>query len=226
VSCLTYGDSTVALAQAHALSDAEMVRAQLALARARLLVNPATGVQGVATGKSSDHAGEGAILVYVDEGATATVPAIVDGVRTLVIATNAHAVAAGSAPQTPFEGNTSAAQSLPASVLSQAIAIKQREAHTLMAQNAAFFGVGVGQSLDNPKEAALVIYVDRKKMPAQLPATIGGLRTRYVFMDRLHVTRSYATPVEPRLHCMPRAASPAESFDPQSLMKPENLNLN
>ena len=226
VSCLTYGDSTVALAQSHALSDAEMVRAQLALARARLLVNPATGVLGVATGKSSDHAGESAILVYVEEGSTATLPATVDGVRTLVIATNAHAVAAGSAPQTPFEGSASAAQNLPAAALIQAIAIKQREARNLMAQNAAFFGVGVGQSLDNPREAALVIYVDRKKAPAQLPETLGGLRTRYVLMDRLHVTRSYATPVEPRLHCMPRAMSAPENFDPLSLTRPENLNLN
>jgi hypothetical protein len=226
VSCLTYGDSTVSLAQARMLSDAEMTRAQLALARARLLVNPGSGILGVATGKSSDHAGEGAILVYVDEGAAATAPATVDGVRTLVIATNAHAVAAGSAPQTPFEGASSSAQSLPASVLSHAITIKQREAHTLMAQNPAFFGVGVGQSLDNPKEAALVIYVDRKNAPAQLPATLGGLRTRYVLMDRLHVTRSYATPVEPRAHCVPRATSAPESFDPRSLTRPENLDLN
>jgi hypothetical protein len=227
VSCLTYGDNTVALAQARTLSDAELTRAQLALARARLLANPGNGILGVATGKSSDHAGESAIVVYVDEGAaTATAPATVDGVRTLVIATNAHAVAAGSAPQTPFEGTASSTQSLPAAVLSHAIAIKQREAHTLMAQNPAFFAVGVGQSLDNPKEAALVIYVDRKNAPAQLPATLGGLRTRYVLMDRLHVTRSYATPFEPRGRCMPRATSAPESFDPMSLTRPESLNLN
>ena len=226
VSCLTYGDSTVALAQSRTLSDAEMTRAQLAMARARQLVNPGTGILGVATGKSSDHAGEGAILVYVDEGAAATAPAIVEGVRTLVIATNAHAVAAGSAPQTPFEGSPSTLPSLPGSVLSHAINIKQREAHTLMAQNPAFFGVGVGQSLDNPKEAALVIYVDRKNAPAQLPATVDGLRTRYVLMDRLHVTHSYATPVEERPHCMPRATGAPENFDPLNLTRPEDLNLN
>jgi hypothetical protein len=61
--------------------------------------------------------------------------------------------------------------------------------------------VGVGQSLDNPREAALVIYVDRRSVPAQLPATVNGLRTRYVVMDRLHVTRSYATPLQARSHC-------------------------
>jgi hypothetical protein len=71
-----------------------------------------------------------------------------------------------------------------------------------------------------------VIYVDRKNAPAQLPATLGGLRTRYVLMDRLHVTRSYATPSEPRAHCMPRSTSAPENFDPMSLTRPENLNLN
>jgi len=38
-----------------------------------------------------------------------------------------------------------------------------------MRHNPSFFAVGVGQSLDNPKEAALVVYVDRKQLPAQLP---------------------------------------------------------
>ncbi|MGA3082008.1 MAG: hypothetical protein ABSD44_11565, partial [Terracidiphilus sp.] len=61
---------------------------------------------------------------------------------------------------------------------------------------------GVGQSLDNPREAALIVYVDRNRLPAQLPATVDGLRTRFVVMDRLHVTRSYAAAAPSRLHCM------------------------
>ena len=227
VSCLNYGDSTVALAQARTLSDAEISRAQQALAQARLLVNPSAGILGVATGKSSDHPGEGAILVYVDENAAAIVPPTIEGVRTLVIPTNAHAVAVGSAPQTPFETSSASTQNLPAAVLSQAIAVKQRTAHNLMLQNPAFFGVGVGQSLDNPKEAALVIYVDRKKVPAQLPAIVNGLRTRYVLMDRLHVTRSYASPIQSKLHCVPhKAAAGTKPFDPLSLTGPQALKLN
>jgi len=227
VSCLNYGDSTVALAQSRTLSDAEMVRSQLALAQARLLVNPTAGILGVATGKSSDHPGEGAILVYVDENASPTVPATVDGVRTLVIPTNAHAVAVGSAPQTPFDANPTSAQAVSSAILNSAVAVKKKNAHTLMLQTPAFFGVGVGQSLDNPKEAALVIYVDRKKVPAQLPATIDGLRTRYVLMDRLHVTRSYAMPIQSNPHCMPHpAASHPTAFDPQTLGNPKPLNLN
>jgi hypothetical protein len=227
VSCLNYGDNTVTAAQARTLSDAEIARTQQALAQARTLVNPTAGILGVATGKSSDHPGEGAILIYVDENMAASVPATVEGVRTLIIPTNAHAVAVGSAPQTPLEANLASAQTLPAATLNQAVAVKQKLAHNLMLQNPAFFGVGVGQSLDNPKEAALVIYVDRKKVPAQLPATFNGLRTRYVLMDRLHVTKSYAAPIQSTLHCMPHpsAGGPA-AFDPLSVAKPRALNLN
>ncbi len=58
-----------------------------------------------------------------------------------------------------------------------------------MQQNPAFFGVGVGQSLDDPREAALMIYVDRKRTTGEVPRTLDGLRTRFIVMDRLHVTR-------------------------------------
>ena len=228
VSCLNYGDNTIAVAQARTLSDAETVRSQLALAQARTLVNPAAGILGVATGKSTDHPGEAAVILYVDEAMAVSTPvstpATIDGVRTLVIPTNARAVAVGSAPQTPLE---SAPAPLAATVLNAAVAQKQQLSRTLMRETPAFFGVGVGQSLDNPKEAALVIYVDRKNLPSLLPATMGGLRTRYVVMDRLHVTRSFATGLETRSHCLAHAAAgkPA-SFDPQELAMPQSLKLN
>jgi hypothetical protein len=224
VSCLNYGDNTVSAAQARTLTDAEMARAQQALGQARMLVNPATGILGVATGKSSDHPGEGAVILYVDESMSVTAPQTVDGARTLVIPTNAHAVAFGSAPQTPLEMGVAP---LPAAILNPAVAVKQQIAQSLMKRNSAFFGVGVGQSLDNPKEAALVIYVDRKQVHAQLPSTVDGLRTRYIVMDRLHVTRSYAAPVQSRSHCMPHpAADRPGSFDPLGLIRPRSLKLN
>lgn len=199
VSCLNYGDSTVSAAQSRKLAASEIARAQQALAQARALVNPAAGILGVATGKSNDAPGEAAVLVYVDENSAASVPPEVAGVRTVVIPTNAHAVAYGSAPETP---SLSATPSLASSALNAAIALKQQVARYLMKRNPAFFGVGVGRSLDNPREAALVIYVDRKLLPARLQQTEGYLRTRYVVMDRLHVTRSYSAPFTPAPHCM------------------------
>ena len=96
-----------------------------------------------------------------------------------------------------------------------------------MRWNPAFFGVGLGQSLDNPREAALVIYVDRRRVPAQLPATVDGLRTRYIIMDRMHVTRSYAGPMQSPHHCMPHpAAAPPSGFNLLNLFKPRSLKLN
>ncbi len=223
VSCLSYGDSAVPAAQARGLSDAEITRGQQALAAARMLVNPSIGILGVAMGKSTDHPGEAAVIVYVEENSHPALPAVVAGVRTLVISTNARAVALGAAPLT---NAISVAQPLPASMLAQALTIKRQVAHLLMQQNPAFFAIGVGQSMDNPREAALVIYVDRKHIPAHLPATIAALRTRFIVMDRLHVTRSYAAPFEPRRHCLPHTSSDEpESFDPQNAFRPRSLNL-
>jgi hypothetical protein len=224
VSCLNYGDSTVQAAQAHPLPDAEMVRAQQALAQARTLVNPSAGILGVATGKSSDHPGEAAVIVYTDENMTVSVPAQVGGVRTLVIPANARSVALGSAP---LANSIAGEPALAAADLTPAVAVKQQIARALMRQNPSFFGVGVGQSLDNPREPALMIYVDRKKEPAQLPQTIGGLRTRYIVMDRLHVTRSYGTPLQTQTHCAPHPReNRMEEFDPDHFARPRSLQLN
>jgi len=229
VSCLSYGDNTLGAAQNFTLTGVENVRAQQALAQARTLINSTTGVLGVATGKSSDHAGESAVILYVDEAASGSAPQTVYGVRTLVIPTTARAVANGSAPLTPLD--TTAAP-LPNAALNQAVSLKQQIAQRLMKHNQGFFGVGVGQSLDNPKEAALVIYVDRKNVPASLPQTIDGLRTHYVVMDRMHVTRAYAAPVETRSRCMPhpvadqRSLVGTDGFDSLDLTRPRILKLN
>lgn len=220
VSCLSYGDSTVSSAQSRALSDAEIARVQQGLTVARLMVNPAVGILGVAMGKSSDQPGEAAVIIYVSESAPANLPQAIAGVRTLVIPTDPHAVAFGAAPLTiPL----SAAPALPGAALNQALAVKRQFAHGLMQQNSAYFGVGVGQSLDNPREASLVIYVDRKHLPADLPQSVGGLRTRYVVMDRFHVTRSFAAPSETGRHCTPHATTNGPS--PEALVPPRSLKL-
>ena len=212
VSCMNYGNSAVSTAQARALSSSEINRSEQAMGVARMLVNPSQGILGVAMGKSNDHAGEGAVIVYVNRNASVTVPATIAGVRTVVVSASSEAVANGSAPATPFESNQQAELSGP--VLNAAVSVKQQIAKSLMRSNPAFFGVGLGQSYDNPRDAVLVIYVDRRQVPASLPATIGGLRTRYVIMDRLHVTRSYARGLETRSRCMSHAVKGMSVNDP------------
>jgi len=224
VSCLNYGNSTATAAQARTLSGAQTALAQQALAQARLLVNPSAGILGAATGKSNDRAGEAAVILYVDESTSVAVPQTVADVRTEVILTTPQAAAAGTAPQSAAESNP--LPLLAPAVFNQAVAVKQQVAQALMKQNPAFFGVGVGQSFDNPKEAALVIYVDRRQVPATLPPTISGLRTRYIIMDRLHVTRSYLIgPVRSQGHCMSHsAARQRNETDPFQLRKLPGLS--
>lgn len=201
VSCLSYGDSTITAAQSTPLSTLEIAKAQQALYAARSLVNPNKGILGVALGKSSDHVGEAAVIVYVDTAAAPNVPATIAGVRTMVIPSTPQDVAMGSAPTANSAAN---APALSPAELANALHVKQHEAQRLM-RNPAFFGVGVGQSLDNPREAALVIFVDRNRIPPQLPQAIHGIRTRYIMMNRLHVTRSYSA-AGPAQHCLPHAA--------------------
>lgn len=215
VTCLSYGDSTIAAAQSKTLSDSEIGGQQQAMGIARALVNPSAGILGIGAGKSTDQPGSAAVIVYVDPALSPTVPATIGGVRTIVVPANARSVALGSAPV------TSAGLALPPlspATLEQAIATKRRISHRLMQQNPAFFGVGVGQSLDSPRDAALVIYVDRDRLPSQLPSTIGGLRTRYVVMNRLHVTRSFAAAFRAAHHCMPHATG-------ENLWIPPSLDL-
>jgi len=212
VSCLNYGNATATAAQAVTLTPAETTQAAQALSAARMLVDPSAGILGVAAGKSNDRSGEAAVIFYVDQNTNPVVPQTIDGVRTQVIPTTAEAVAEDVAPRSP----AAKLPPLSSTAISQAIAVKQQIVSSLMKQNPAFFGVGVGQSLDDPREASLVVYVDRKQVPATLPPTIDGMRARYVVMDRLHVTRSYLTgPARAQSHCMPhQAARQPDELDP------------
>ena len=220
VSCLSYGDSTSATTQAKSLSDSEIARQQQAMAVARGLVNPSAGILGIAQGKSTDQPGSAAMIVYVDQSLMPSVPITVGGLRTVVVPANARSVALGSAPMTATNAGI---PPLTPAVVAQAIAIKRKVARILMRRDPAFFGIGVGQSLDNPREAALVAYVDRDHMPTELPPTIGGMRVRYVVMNRLHVTRSYAAAFPSAHHCMPHAAG--HETDSNDLWKPRGIYL-
>lgn len=202
VSCLQYGESTVRMAQARPLSDAQIALGRRALSTARDWAAQIPQVLAVALGKSSDMPGEAVVLVYVQEGAEVSVPQSIRGVRTAVVSTTGQAVALGTAPL----ANAAASIALSKTALAHALPVKEQVSASLMRKTPGFFGVGVGYSLDNPREAALVIFVDRNRMPASMPPAIDGVRTRYILMDRLHVTRSYLAPATP--HCAPHSVAP------------------
>jgi hypothetical protein len=170
-----------------------------------LLLRPDNGILGAATGKSLDSPGEAAVIVYVDRNKPGvTVPKVINGIRTLVIPTDASSMGAGVEPTTlaQVEGIH-----LPAEVLRAAAAVQRQFAPQLMA-DPAFFGVGVTQSYDNPAEAALLVLVDLTKTPRSMPDVVGGLRLRYLRVNRLHVTRSKLAPVGQAPRCELPAANP------------------
>jgi len=199
VSCLRYGSTKTVdeAASASRLSTEERARVDAALPLAQALLNPVAGLNRVGVAAGKDHPGEGAIAFYLEPGSNipAGIPSSVGGIPTVVLmapAQSGDSTAQATAPPiSPLRSST----------LNQALAAKQRNAAALFKSNPAIFGVGVGQSLDNPADAALVLYVDRKKVAGTLPEFVEGQRVRVILMDRLHVTRSHGSPAHTASSC-------------------------
>ncbi len=169
------------------------------------------GIRTVAA-PSKDLPGEGVIAIYLEPGArggnaalsSLPIPQSIGGVSTMVIP--APGVPAESAP--PVLSNQPRAASL-----TQVLLVKQRNAAALMKSNPAVFGVGVGQSLNNPGDAALMLFVDRKKLTEKLPASIEGQRVRVVLMDKLHVSRSHGQGVRNSNTCLSSRGPASTAFE-------------
>jgi hypothetical protein len=125
-------------------------------------------------------------------------------VRTVVVAADAESVARGNAPKLPTYAN---GIQLSADTLSHAAAIEHEYASKLFS-DPAIFGVGVSQSHDNPKEAALLVLVDMNRSPQSMPATLGGLRVRYMRLHRFHVTKSKYAGTRPASSCALQSIKP------------------
>ena len=59
--------------------------------------------------------------------------------------------------------------------------------------------------------AALLVLVDLRKDPQSMPDMAGGLRLRYMRVNRLHITRSKLAPAPPVSRCAPLPATTAVS---------------
>jgi hypothetical protein len=168
------------------LSHAQAVVSQ----KAASLVDAGKGILGVAVGRSLDHPGQPAVLVYLDTsraGAPA-VPQTIGGLRTRIVPTTASAFANGNV--TPTAAAATGIH-LSAATLEAAAAIQRQAAGKLMS-DPAFFGVGVTRSQDNPSEAALMVFVDQSRTPRQQPATMDGLRIRYRTLQPIRITPGHA----------------------------------
>jgi hypothetical protein len=210
ITCSNYDEHTTPVTRA--VSPARMAAAKSAVdSAAALLARPDNAILGLATGQSLDSPGDAAVIVYVDKNKPGiAVPKVIHGIRTLVIPTDAASMAAGTQPTTlpQVEGIH-----LPPDVLRAAGGVQRQFAPQLMA-DPAFFGVGVTQSYDNPAEAALLVLVDLTKTPQSMPDQAGGLRLRYLRVNRLHVTRSKLAPVEQAPRCALPSSQPASDVNP------------
>jgi hypothetical protein len=196
VTCSNYDEHTPPPAASVSATQMAAARSAAESATAQL---PNNGILGTAPGKSMDSPGEAAVIVYVDKNKPGiAIPKVINGMRTVVIPTDATTVNARTAPTTlpQVEGIH-----LSADVLRAAAAVQRQFAPQLMA-DPAFFGVGVTQSYDNPAEAALQVLVDLTKAPRSMPDVLGGLRIRYTRINRLHVTRSKFAPVQQAPRCV------------------------
>jgi len=218
VSCLNYDAKAVA----QPLPEALRKKADSIVRRnAPEIVDPSAGILDIAAGASADSPGDPSVIVYVDKSReNVLVPQTIGGIRTIVIATDQASLDNGTAPKT---ASAVPGIRLPESVLRTAQSVQQTNAKRLMA-DPAIFGVGVTQSRDNPAEAALLVLVEISRTPHSIPAVIGGLRVRYVFLHRFHVTRSKHAGAPHPSACALRslAAGTPAKFDPE---KPAPLPL-
>ncbi|HEX3470812.1 MAG TPA: hypothetical protein VHT28_06455 [Silvibacterium sp.] len=187
VACIRY-DTTPRTTVPAAVSSEVMARAQsVAESTGASLVNPEMGILATAAGKSLDSPGEAALIVYADKSKPRVdVPQTFDGLRTQLISIDAAALARGLAPAAP---PAVSGIHLSDSTLAGATAVVREYGPRLLADTA-IFGVGVSQSQDNPAEPSLLVLVDLNRTPASMPATLGGLRVRYMKLHRFHVTQS------------------------------------
>jgi len=203
IACLRY-DPAVPADPPHLTASAQQ-QAQAAAEGAGAALHGA-GILGAAPGSSLDAPGNPAVIVYVDR-ADAAVPQTIDGLRTQVVVTDAASIARGTAPAMP---SLEPGIHLSPQALAGATAAEQSVAPRLMADRA-IFGVGVTQSLDNPAEAALLVLVDIGRNPQSMPATIDGLRVRYLRLHRFHTTRARDAEGSPATACSLKGLHPMQN---------------
>jgi hypothetical protein len=97
-----------------------------------------------------------------------------------------HPVAACTLPQ--FQTAAGIAPSSPASIALESLELAASVRDARGAELAESYGldaVGIGPSLDQPGEAAILLFVSGARQPAEIPQTVDGIRTRLVRLSRV-----------------------------------------
>lgn len=193
IACLRY-DPAVPTAAPRLSANAEAQAKSAADIAVSILHGP--GILGTAAGSSLDDPGAPAVKVYVTQAST-DVPVTIGGVRTQLILTDQSALLRGTAPTVPV---VQPGIHLSVEALARAKAVEASVAPGLM-RDPAIIGVGVTQSQDDPAQAALLVLVDMGRQPKAMPATMDGLRVRYLRLHRFHTTRAREVPASPVSAC-------------------------
>jgi hypothetical protein len=101
------------------------------------------------------------------------------GNNTTFVGGAAHTVVGCSLPTAPQSAKTVVPSSVASQVIQKATATRDLHAPELLAYPEVQ-AVGVGQSYDNPKEAAILFFVTQGESRTNLPAQVDGVRTRVI----------------------------------------------
>lgn len=170
--------------QAAAPSAAEFSKAQtVANQNASELLSEHPALLAVGIARSLDRPSCAAVVLFIRKGQLLVrpIPHTVAGVPTRVIAVDS-VPKSGLLDQQTTEAFVKAAGPLPAGNptaqdLAAAKIVKDKYAASLMKQPG-ILGVGVTSSLDNPSEAAIMVYVEEGKPHNPIPLELDGIRVR------------------------------------------------
>lgn len=101
------------------------------------------------------------------------------GNNTVFVGGAAHQVVGCSLPTAPQSAKTVVPSSVASQVIQKATATRDLHAPELLAYPEVQ-AVGVGQSYDNPKEAAILFFVTQGESRTNLPTQVDGVRTRVI----------------------------------------------
>jgi hypothetical protein len=101
------------------------------------------------------------------------------GNNTVFVGGAAHQVVGCSLPTAPQSAKTVVPSSVASQVIQNATATRDRHAPELLGYPEVQ-AVGVGQSYDNPKEAAILFFVTQGESRTNLPTQVDGVRTRII----------------------------------------------
>ncbi len=154
-------------------------------------------VDAVGLGRSYDHPGQAAILLFVNSRATLTgLPRSIDGVSTRVIQAESWPLRGSLTSEETAQLLGTVAEPLMVHTLrsgevERAKAVqKVHQAEYLSRPEV--LGVGITSSVDAPGEAALLVYVKRGTSASAIPSEIDGLRTRVRETSRFIAGRDFS----------------------------------